>query len=514
MDIQEIEKYVNIVIPNIEKQLGDNELKPKERLDLYNLYVDVLRVAAPYNFQSYNKYLELDEDHNSPNKAFYYHRKDHMGELFDALNSMEIYDDCDILIVTMPPRVGKTTTGIRFLSWIIGRYPEETQLATSYSDDITSQFYNGAIEITESQRFKEIFPNEPLVKQNAKREEIWLKVEKRYPSITFVSVNGSMTGRCEASKYLYCDDLVSGIEEALSLPRLQKLVQTYTVNCKQRKKDGCKEIHMATPWSVHDVIAHVKDSNEDNPRLKVIAIPCYNDKGESNFSFDGGFSTKYYNDMENSMDEASFSALYKCEPIEREGLLYHKEDLSYYFELPSEAPDAIISVCDSKNLGVDYVSAPIGYVYGDLVYIDDVVFNNGLPDVTRPLVANAYIRNKVTRADVEMNNGGNYYAEDLEQLIENGNGKTSIRTFYSGNNKNVKIITFADYVMKNFVFKDHTKYSPNSEYAAFMKNVFTWTQSGKNKHDDAPDSLAMLASLMQDLQGNQIKIYDRRRLRI
>ena len=370
------------------------------------------------------------------------------------------------------------------------------------------------MEIVQSKQFNDVFSDSKLVNQNAKREEIWLKVNKRYPSITFVAIGGSMTGRAECSKYLYCDDLVSGIEEALSLPRLNKLVQTYNVNCKQRKKDGCKEIHVATPWSVHDVISNVIENNKDNPRCKVIKIPCFNEEKESNFAFDGGFSTKYYTDMEGTMDSASFSALYLCEPIEREGLLYKSEDMQYYFDLPNEEPDSIIAVCDSKNMGVDYVSSPVGYVYGDFVYIDDIVYNNGLPEITRPLVANKWVEHKVVRADIELNNGGNYYAEDLQELIKEKNGKTSIRIFYSGNNKIVKIITYSDYVCKHFIFKHPSTYSPNSEYAKFMKAMFTWSQSGKNKHDDSVDAIAMLAQMVQDLSGNSVRFLDRKKLGI
>lgn len=510
--LSQIETYVNTVIPNIENELSNNELSPNERLELYNLYVDVLKVAAPWNFQSYNKYLELDEDHNAPNKAFYYHRKDHMEEMFQAFNDMEIYDKYDILLVSLPPRTGKTTTGIRFLSWIMGKYPESSQLATSYSDSITNSFYIGAMEIVEGERFKQIFSESLLVDQNAKREEIWLKIKKRYPSITFVPINGSMTGRCEAEKYLYCDDLVSGIEEAMSVPRLEKLWQTYTVNCKQRKKDGCKEIHVATRWSVHDVISKLAEENKNNPRCKIINLSCYDENGESRFNYDGGFSTKYYKDLEDSLDSISFSALYKQEPIEREGLLYHEEELQYYMSLPEEKPDTIIAIADSKNLGVDFVSSPVGYVYGDFIYIDDVAYTDALPEISRPLVANTWLTHKVVRADVELNNGGNYYAEDLEKLIKSHGGKTSIRIFYTGNNKITKIITYSDFVKKQFVFRHPSTYKRNSMYDKFMKDLFKWTQKGKNPHDDAPDSLAMLAQLFQDITGKSIKILDRRTL--
>lgn len=179
--LSDVEQYVNIVIPNIEEELSDETKSPQEMLELYNLYVDIMRLVAPYNFHVFNKYLELDEDHNSPTKAFYHHRQHALKELFDAFNDMEIYDKYDMMLISLSPRVGKTTSGIRFLSWVIGRFPEETQLATSYSDAITSSFYIGVMEVIQSKRYKEVFPDAPLISQNAKREEIWLKVAKRYP---------------------------------------------------------------------------------------------------------------------------------------------------------------------------------------------------------------------------------------------------------------------------------------------------------------------------------------------
>lgn len=513
MNISEVEHYVEKIIPNIEEELV-LEKDPKKLLELYNLYDDILTLVAPYDFISFNKSLEFDEDKTNPNKGFYHHRKDHIGEIFEALNDMETYDKYDYLLISTPSRIGKSTSGIRFLAWVMGKYPEETQLATSYSDSITQSFYAGVMEIVMSERYNKIFPKSTLVSQNAKRQEIWLRVLKRYPTITFAPIGGSVTGRAEASKYLYCDDLINGIEMALSPTRMDKLWQIYTDEFKQRKLDGAKEIHIATRWSVHDPITKLSNLLENDPRTKIIKLPCYDDEGESNFNYFGGFSTKYYKDLERTMDKLSFQAIFMCNPIEREGLLYHEEDLQYYLDLPNEEPDAIVSVCDSKNLGKDYVSSPIGYVYGDTVYIDDVVYNNGLPEVTIPLVGNKWLEHNVTRGDVELNNGGNYYAENLGKHIKEHGGNTSIRMFFTGNNKTVKIITYADYVVKNFVFRDKSTYSNNSEYAEFMKALFSWTQTGKNHFDDAPDAIAMLAQMVQELQGSKVKIMSRHKLRI
>lgn len=514
MEIREIENYVNVIIPNIERELTCKDKSNEELLQLYGLYEDILVMVAPYDFITYNKALEFHEDKSNLSRGFYHHRQNHIGDIFQALNDMEVYDKYDMLLISMPPRVGKSQTNIRFQTWVVGRHPDNTQLATSYSDMVTGSFYAGFMEIVSSEMYLKIFPTVPLVNQNAKKQEIWMKVVKRYPSIGFVSIGGSMTGRAEAGNYLFCDDLVSGIEEALSIVRMNKLWELYTVNVKQRKKDGCKEIHIATRWSVHDPITRLANDNKDNPRCKILTTPAYDEMGESNFNFKGGFSTKYYKDMESTMDKLSFGALYLGDPIEREGLLYYEEELQYYLELPEDEPETVVAVCDSKALGKDNVASPVGVIYGEMIYITDIVYDNGLPEITVPKVARCWVNNKVVRGDVEMNNGGNFFATGIDDKVKKFGGNTSIRMFFTGNNKTTKIITYSDFIKKHFIFKDKSMYSPHSDYAKFMADVFKWTQTGKNAFDDAPDSLAMLAQLVQDLQGNSVKVLDRRKLGI
>lgn len=514
LSIQEVENYKNTIIPTIKSSLIDPTKTKAELLELYSLYEDILCLIAPYDFSSFNEYLEFDEDKTQDNRGFHFHRKDHMREVYESLNEMEIYDKYDTLLISLPPRTGKTTYGIRFLAWICGKYPEYTQLATSYSDSITTNFYIGVLEIVSSDRFIKCFTDCPIVNQNAKREEIWLKVMKRYPSIAFVPVGGSVTGRVEANNYLYVDDIISGMEEAMSKPRLDKLWEIFSVNFYQRRKEGCKLIMIATRWSVHDPMSVVERLNEGNPRFKSIKIPCFDENGESNFKFKGGFSTQYYLDIKNTIDPISFNALFMQEPVEREGLLYHEEDLQYYFELPSEAPDSIIAVCDSKNMGKDYVASVIAYVYGEYAYVEDIVYNDGLPETTIPIVANVWTRNKVVLGEIEANNGGEYYAKLVDDEIKSKGHKTSIRTFFSTNNKTVRIITYSDFVKKQLIFKHKSTYSANSDYAKFMKDIFSWTQKGKNAHDDSVDSLSMMADMIQRLSFNTISFLDRKRLKL
>ena len=87
-----------------------------------------------------------------------------------------------------------------------------------------------------------------------------------------------MTGRGQGTDYIFFDDLISGIEQATSPSRLDKLWELYTTNSRQRKLKGCKEIHIATRWSVHDPMTKLEAIKESDDRFKSIKLPCYDEK--------------------------------------------------------------------------------------------------------------------------------------------------------------------------------------------------------------------------------------------
>lgn len=94
--------------------------------------------------------------------------------------------------------------------------------------------------------------------------------------------------------------MIGGIEEALNPTILDKLWDKYAVDARQRKTqdtDGkpCKEIHIATRWSVHDVIGRIQNMYIGNPRVKTISVPDVDPvTGESNFDYEyGGFTKEF-----------------------------------------------------------------------------------------------------------------------------------------------------------------------------------------------------------------------------
>ncbi len=136
------------------------------------------------------------------------------------------------------------------------------------------------------------------------------------------------------------------------------------------------------------------------------------------------------------------------------------------------------------------------------------MFNNGLPEITKPMVANLCVKNHISRMDIESNNGGDYYAKEVDEQIKNQGGNTSIRTFFTSSNKITKIITESDFVKKNFIFLHKSK--QDTQYKRFMQNLFSFTVTGKAKHDDAPDAVAMLSQLFKELSTLSIKFIDRK----
>ena len=240
-------------------------------------------------------------------------------------------------------------------------------------------------------------------------------------------------------------------------------------------------------------------------------MPALDENDESNFDYDFGvgFSTRYFLDMRSTLDDMSWRALFMNEPIEREGLVFPTDSLNRYYELPRQEPDAIVGVCDTAEGGGDSVCLPVAYLYGQEVYIEDVVFDDGLPETTKPLCANILIRHNVQQCRFESNSAGGGFADDVQELVHEKDGITHITKKRTTANKLTKIIMNSDYIKRNFYFKDESRYNVGSPYHGFIQELVSFTQTGKNNHDDAPDALAQLAEFIQSFEKAKVEVFER-----
>jgi predicted phage terminase large subunit-like protein len=476
---------------------------------LDEVYKRSLKICAPVDFDSYMLFVEYERE---PHKRFYQPRRRIMKPVVEDIQDL-IDDRLDLLTISMPPGTGKSTLGIFLLSWVMGRWPDMPNLASSFSGFVTKSFYDGVFSIMSDPDYlwREVFPSVGTAYTNSKEETIDLGKPHRFSTLTCRAINASLTGATRCEKLLYADDLCSGIEEAMSKERLDGLWQKYTNDLKSRKKLGAKELHIATRWSVHDVIGRLEAEYGDNPRCKFIVRPALNEQGESNFNYDYrvGFDTQYFVDMRNNLDDASFRALFQNEPIEREGLLYQDEELRRFLDLPVGDPDAVLAVCDTKDRGSDYAVMPVMLQYGQDYYLTDCLCDNSKPEVVDARMVEVLLRNNVQMCRFESNSAGGRIAQKVSENVKARGGITHITTKYTTANKETKIIVNSAWVKEHVLFRDESLIERNSDYGRMLQMLTSYTMMGKNKHDDVPDALAMFADFAQSLMSSRVEIVKR-----
>ncbi len=461
-----------------------------------------LQLEAEHLFDSFMLFVERKRSFRS---QFYLPKR----EIFwkhGVIQSMQALEDdkLDLLALSMIPGSGKTTLEKFFAAWVIGRHIADYSLFYSHSDDITRMFYDGVLDITTNDKeynYSQCWLVKPVILYgvNAKRQTINFNTYKPFSSLQCTSVGAKNAGKVRCNRYLYCDDLIGGIEEALNKNQLDKLWEKYSVDARQRMLEGCKEIHIATRWSVHDVIGRLQNIHADNKRARFINVPAFDEHGQSNFKYRfNGFKTKFLKEQQAIMEEMSFNALYMGQPIEREGLLYNKDEMRYYTELPNKEPDAIIGVCDTKAKGTDYMFLPCLYQYENDYYLVDCVCDD-TTNYTRQYnkLTDIIVNNKMQQVEFESNAGGDRVAFEVAKMVKNRGWDCNITTKPTTTNKETRIITYSDWVKKNILFKDPELYAKKSDYGQMMYWLFGYTQTGKNPHDDVPDGLANFAKFVE-----------------
>ena len=477
--------------------------KEKVSYEIIEKFYSVLLIEAQNKVvDSFFRYIEHKRE---PKERFYMPRRKQFLKigLVDALQGM-IDDKYDILCISLIPGAGKTTIEKFFNAAIIGWYPKDFNLFYSHSGDITRMYYDGMYDIVtnaDEYAWNEIFPNLSVTNTNAKMEQFNVGKYKPFPSVQCTSVGSKNAGKVRASKFLLVDDMIGGIEEAMNPMILDKLWNKYAVDARQRKIQdttghNCKEIHIATRWSVHDVIGRIQNMYEGNSRVKVIAVPDIDPiTGESNFDYEfSGFDVAFFEDQQLLMDDISYKCLYKQEPIEREGLVFPDDKIRRYLNLPHGEPDIITAQCDTKGKGTDYFVLPILQKYGDDYYCVDCVCDNTADyEMQYENAANAIVNNGVQECEFERNAGGDRVAMEVNKRVEAKGWICNITDTPTETNKEARIFQCSNWIMQHIIFKDQSLYTPKEPYGVMMSLLKRYSVSGKKQLDDVPDVFSNFA---------------------
>lgn len=481
----------------------------------YEQWRRCLLFEAPHDFDSFMTYIELDR---KPEKRFYAPRKHYLRPMVQGFQDV-LDGKLRLLTISMPKRAGKSQTGINFVNMISGKFPDRSTLMEGTGDDLVKSFYNGCLEyltVPNEYLFYDVFPDARLVQTNADTKTANLKSKSRFPTIMCRSIDARQVGLSEATNVLYLDDCVEGREEAKNRQRLDDKWEVISGDIMGRAIEGTPMVFTGTRYSLYDPIGRVQEhAQREGWAWRAIEIPALDlVTDESNYEYEREgkkvFTTAYFREQRELLSAEQFESEFQQQPFEAKGLLFNKDELNYFFELPKDRdPDTIIAVGDTAESGSDSTSMPVAKIYGSDVYIVDVVFDDSPAEVTKPECAKCLIDNRVASAVFESNNAGQYYARDVDQIIRERGYSVGIRTKRTISNKQTRIEFASDNIKKNFYFKHPSTYKRGSQYWNFMKEVTTYTRSGKVPHDDAPDSLSLLENEIRMLSGGKVEVFKR-----
>lgn len=463
---------------------------------------DALTWDGRFDFDAFAQAMEFDRD---PETRLWLPRRTKLWNLYRELQWFETDPSAEFLSVSMPPRTGKSSVCSLAMCWHIGRDPMHANLMVAHSDTLSTHFFEQCLAFVSDPmyRFADVFPDSPLVHRSMLNESLSLRKRGAYDTLTCRSISGTLTGAVEVGEdgWLYADDLVKDLEEAMSPRRLQAKWDAYVNQAYDRRKKGAKQLMVGTRWDVYDPIGRMVELHRGEGGFHVLTIPALDpETGESNFDYlhGVGFDRQYYVDMRRTTDQATYAAKYDGEPVVRQGQLYNPDELETYMSLPDGEPSKVVAVVDTKGAGEDYCAMPVAAKWDGSPkwFVVDWVCDNSTPNLLNAKLAQRIEANGVQQVRFESNAAGGKVAEDVDAILKADGHVCAVQKKYTMSNKETRILASSPWVLDNLVFRDRSLYAPGSDYAVAMSQLTTYVLDGKNPHDDAPDALSMLADLL------------------
>lgn len=406
------------------------------------------------------------------------------------------------LAVSMPPRAGKSYITSLFISWMFGHFPEESVMRNTCADPLYNKLSYDIRDIVRSRKYKEVFPE---IKLKADKQNVhgWSIEGARQVSYFGAGVGGTVIG-FGASMLAITDDLYKSLEDALSDNNNEKTWSWKQGTHDSRIEGSCCSIDIGTRWSATDVLGRLEESRDGKYYNEIIRIAAL-DENDSSFCEDV-HTTEYYHDLRAETEDSIWMAEYMQEPIEAKGLLFPKTELKRFkrADIQGRIPDGKIGAIDVADEGDDYFSSPFGSVFGTDLFITDVLFTKDAVEITGPRLAQMIIDISPDQMRCESNNGGKIFANDVRRLVKETAllNKCLIQARPTTKNKETRILMKSGWIKAHCHFLDESEYEKGSDYWWFMNWITSYKKEGGNAHDDAPDSMTILAEFFESLGGN------------
>lgn len=398
------------------------------------------------------------------------------------------------LAVSMPPRAGKSYISSLFIAWMLGQFPEHSVMRNCCSDTLYNKLSYDTRNIVKGIKFQEVFPETKLAsdKQNVKG---WNLATSRQVGYFGAGVGGTVIG-FGASMIAMTDDLYKSLEDALSDTNNEKVWMWKQGTHDSRIEGYCCQIDIGTRWSEADVIGRLEELGKYDEIIRVPAL----DENDKSFC-EEVHTTEYYHEIRADLDESIWEAEYMQNPIEAKGLLFPKSELQYFklSDIKGRKADGTLGACDVADKGDDDFCAPFGDLFGEKIFIKEVVFTKDAVEITEPRLTQTIIDTNCDKIRVESNNGGRIFGNNIRKNLKKERHKCIVQTKVTTQNKETRILMKSGWIKKHFVFLDKSEYKRGSDYDRFMRSLTSYKKEGGNKHDDAPDGCTILAEYIEDI---------------
>ena len=401
------------------------------------------------------------------------------------------------LIVEMPPQHGKSRTLTNFTAWVLGQNVEERVMTASYNDDLAHDFSRYTRDIIQGVSnngeivYSDIFPDTKIKYGDASFKQ-WA-LEGQFFNYKGSGVNGTQTGKGASIRIV--DDPVKSAEIAYNETALEKLWTWFTGTWISRRSElHVLDIICNTPWAKKDPTGMVLQIQPEKwYRLSMLVID-----DQENMLCDTILNREAYDDIRELADPHILAANYLMQRLDIKGRLY--SGFNTYSIIPEDTT-GIVSYTDTADEGDDYLCSIVAKKHGLFWYVTDVIYTQEAQEITELSVSDMFMNNETTLDYIESNNGGRAFARNVIRIIKDKGKRSYVKWFHQSKNKIARILTQSSTVQKYVLFPEGWA----DKWPAFYDAVINYQKEGKNKHDDAPDTLTGLVEKTAN-RGAQIYV--------
>lgn len=428
---------------------------------------------------------------------------DILQKLYDGKLFLPSGNPAKKLMIAMPPRHGKTRTLTKYSAWVLGQNPKNSTIVAAYNDSLALEFSKFTRDEIRRERndiwdiiYPDVFPGTRIRRGSSSMKQ-WAVAGAHF-SYKGTGINGTVTGI--GGDILLIDDPVKDAETAFNENALDRLWLWYTGTWLSRKEPNAIEIINHTPWSKKDISGRILDS-EDAKNWYILSMPACIDEKEKKMLCSEILSYEEYCERRSRMEPIVFAANYDMQRLDKKGLMYR--EFTTYDKLPDFENDyehqGKYMITDTAAQGEDYLCSIYGYAVNEYFYVIDVDYTQEDIDVTEEEAAEKIVKYKINTADIESNSAGHSWAYHVQKICKEKwkwHGCSFIEQPQT-KNKEARIFTHNREVNRRLIFPHDWRH----RWPDFYHAVMTYSKEGKNKHDDAPDTMTRVVEFLDQFVG-------------